>query len=270
MTTTLPIQTDLQLADGEIGSRAAAKWNACIVSRRHPFKETANEDAYGIVQVNDDTSIFAIADGCGGMRGGELASKLAIEILMNSIEAWKGQPSRMRAAILDGIEQANEEIRQLRMGAACTIAVIEYQFGQVRPYHVGDSRIIVMGGRGRVRYQSICHSPIGFAVESGMLEADEAMHHENRHLVSNVVGCENMRIEIGPTLRLGVRDTVVLATDGLFDNVQLDGIVSTMRKGKLIQSTSDLIRFASERMNGMADEPCKPDDMTMIAFRASK
>lgn len=53
----------------------------------------------------------------------------------------------------------------LNIGAATTIAIIEYHAGTVRPYHVGDSMILVTGLRGRVHYQSVSHSPVGFAME---------------------------------------------------------------------------------------------------------
>ncbi|MEQ1824482.1 MAG: protein phosphatase 2C domain-containing protein [Pirellula sp.] len=244
-----------------------AAWNACAYSRRCPFKDTANEDAVGIFRVDEETAVFAVADGCGGMRGGEQASNMALQILGDSIERHDSSPDRMRVAILDGIEQANQAVQDLRIGAACTIAVVEFHRGVIRPYHVGDSMILVTGNRGCVRYQSVSHSPVGFAVESGMLCADEAMHHENRHIVSNVVGDPRMRIEIGPTITLSRRDTVLIASDGLFDNLNVHEVVEHIRKGKLATSVASMTDVAYERMLGIVGEPCKPDDLSVIAIR---
>lgn len=258
------LQEDLS----DVVEHSDVAWTACTYSRKSPNKETPNEDAVGIFRVDESTAVFAVADGCGGMRGGEQASNIAMQILGESIEKYDGASNRLRAAILDGIENANAAIQELRIGAACTIAVVEYHCGLIRAYHVGDSMILATGNRGRIRYQSICHSPVGFAVESGMLCANEAMHHEDRHLVSNVVGDPRMRIEIGPVIALSPRDTVVIASDGLFDNVSIDEVVDQVRKGKLTQSTSSLVDLACERMQGIQNAPCKPDDLSVITFRA--
>jgi len=246
-----------------------ALWEACAYSRRSPFKESFNEDAVGIIRVDDETAVFAISDGCGGMRGGEQASSIALQVLADSIERNESGPDRLRVAILDGIEQANIAVQDLRIGAACTIAVVEYHRGTIRPYHVGDSMILVTGVRGRIRYQSVSHSPVGFAVESGMLAADDAMHHEDRHLVSNVVGDARMRIEIGPSLTLSPRDTVVIASDGLFDNLSILEVVDGLRKGKLPLAVGTVTELAYQRMLGIRDQPCKPDDLSVIAIRPS-
>ena len=246
-----------------------AQWEACAYSRRSPFKESFNEDSVGIIRVDDQTAVFAIADGCGGMRGGEQASNIALQVLADSIERNESGPDRLRVAILDGIEKANLAVQELRIGAACTIAVVEYHRGTIRPYHVGDSMILVTGIRGRIRYQSVSHSPVGFAVESGMLAADEAMHHEDRHLVSNVVGDARMRIEIGPALTLAQRDTVVIASDGLFDNLSVLEVVGGLRKGKLPLGVDAVTELAYQRMLGIKDQPCKPDDLSIVAIRPS-
>ncbi len=251
----------------DILSQKDVLWEACSFSRRSPFKETCNEDAVGIIHVDDETAVFAIADGCGGMRGGEQASEIALQVLFDSIERNESGPERMRVAILDGIEQANIAVQDLKIGAACTIAVVEYHRGTIRPYHVGDSMILVTGNRGRIRYQSVCHSPVGFAVESGMLAADDAMHHEDRHIVSNVVGDSRMRIEIGPAVKLSRRDTVVIASDGLFDNLAIEEVVNGIRKGKIADAIGLVTNLAHQRMLGIEGQPCKPDDLSVIGIR---
>ena len=251
----------------DILSQKDILWEACSFSRRSPFKETYNEDAVGIIHVDDETAVFAIADGCGGMRGGEQASEIALQVLFDSIERNESGPERMRVAILDGIERANIAIQDLKIGAACTIAVVEYHRGTIRPYHVGDSMILVTGNRGRIRYQSVCHSPVGFAVESGMLAADDAMHHEDRHIVSNVVGDSRMRIEIGPAVKLSRRDTVVIASDGLFDNLAIEEVVNGIRKGKIADAIALVTDLAHQRMLGIEGQPCKPDDLSVIGIR---
>jgi serine/threonine protein phosphatase PrpC len=101
-----------------------------------------------------------------------------------------------------------------------------------------------------------------------MLAADEAMHHEDRHLVSNVVGDARMRIEIGPAITLSQRDTVIIASDGLFDNLSIDEVIGGMRKGKLTTAMSSVSELAYQRMLGIKDQPCKPDDLSIVAVRS--
>ena len=136
-----------------------------------------------------------------------------------------GEPIDLRAAILNGIEAANQAVRDLGTGAATTLALVEIQDRTIRTYHVGDSEILVTGQRGKVKLQTIPHSPIGYAVEAGLMEEEEAIHHEARHVISNVIGSDQMRIEMGPPTELAPRDTLLLASDGLFDNLFPDEIV---------------------------------------------
>jgi serine/threonine protein phosphatase PrpC len=175
-----------------------------------------------------------------------------------------------RGAILDGIEAANRAIRELGTGAATTLALVEIQGRVIRPYHVGDSVILLTGQRGKIKLQTISHSPIGYAVEAGLMNEEEAIHHEARHVISNVIGSDEMRIEIGPAIEMADRDTMVLASDGLLDNLLPDEIVEFVRSGPLDEGVGAMIAEAEQRMAGQDEAgPSKPDDLTVIAYRPS-
>jgi len=243
---------------------------AVVYSSRCPGKESSNEDAAAIYPVHKNASVLAVADGLGGLRAGEQASGLTLLALRNTINRAGNDTENLRSAILDGIENANRNIRQWSIGSASTLAVVEIQGNTVRPYHAGDSMILVCGGRGKVKLQTVPHSPVGFALEAGILDEDEAMHHKDRHLVSNVIGTPQMRIEIGSTLNFKPRDTLLLASDGLFDNLHIDEIVDTIRKGPLLKSVGELINETKTRMTRrQAGLPSKPDDLTVLAYRPS-
>ncbi|HUG92855.1 MAG TPA: protein phosphatase 2C domain-containing protein [Planctomycetaceae bacterium] len=241
---------------------------AAVHSSRCPGKPTPNEDAFAVVPFGGSAAVLIVADGLGGGRGGELASAVTVQALeLSLIEAVQnGQP--LRTAILDGIESANRRVRELALGAASTLAIVEVQDGTARPYHVGDSTILIVGQRGKVKVQTVPHSPVGYAVESGLLDAADAMHHEDRHVVSNVVGSDDMRIEIGSALSLSPRDTIVLASDGLSDNLHVEEIVELARKGPLPECVRLLASAARDRMQlAVPGRPSKPDDLTIVAFR---
>ena len=239
-----------------------------VYSRRCPTKETVNEDAAAIIPVGDHSFVMVVADGVGGYRGGEEASNLTLQQLAETIASECQDPALLRISILDGIERANSAILAQNSKACTTLAAIEFNAGEIRPYHVGDYMILVCGQRNRVHYQTVSHSPVGFAVESGMLSEDDALQHDKRNLVSNVVGDEQMRIELGPPMKLARRDTVLIASDGLFDNLRVDEIVSTICSGSLTKSVEQLVKQARNRMtNPTSDVPSKPDDLTICALR---
>ncbi len=104
-----------------------------------------------------------------------------------------------------------------------------------------------------------------------MIDESEAMQHEEKHLVSNCIGCPNMRVEIGPNINLATRDTLILASDGLSDNLYDNEIIESSRKGPLKTVAKRLIREAREHMEHPRDDRmCHPDDLSFIIFRPVK
>jgi serine/threonine protein phosphatase PrpC len=254
----------------EVASFEIAGGTAAAFTTPSPGKSTPNEDAAGFFSVGKNHGVLAVADGLGGHAVGERASREAIEILWQTLdeaaEISTGDP--FRSAILNGIEAANRAVKELGGGAATTLALVEIQDRTVRTYHVGDSTILLAGQRGKLKLQTIAHSPIGYAVESGLIDEEAAIHHEERHVISNVIGSDQMRIEIGPTIEMAARDTLVLASDGLLDNLLPQEIVDRVRTGPLAEAVDSLVQLARHRMHNEANAmPSKPDDLTVIAFR---
>lgn len=240
--------------------------NAIVLCRRCPHKADPNDDSAAVVQTNSGAVVLIVADGVGGSPAGHKASAVAVESVSKSVAAAESMAD-LRPAILDGIEQANREILDWGIGAATTLAVVEIQDRTARAYQVGDSTTLVIGQRGAIKFKSTPHSPVGYAVESGLLDESDAMHHDERHLVSNLVGSRSMRIEIGPSQPLAVRDTVIVASDGLSDNLHLQEIVDLGRRGKLADRIDALAALATNRMTGTESaQPGKPDDLTVLAY----
>jgi serine/threonine protein phosphatase PrpC len=242
---------------------------AVVVCLKSPAREGANEDAALLIPLTEGRTVLAVADGMGSGPAGERASATAIDALNECMEAPLPADTTLRSAILNGFEAANERVRGLGGGSATTLAVVEVDGGSIRPYHAGDSMILVVGQRGRIRLQTLPHSPTGYAVEAGLLDEEDAIHHEDRHLVSNMVGDAEMRIEIGPVLPLQARDTVVIGSDGLFDNLLVEEIVEHVRKGRLPEAAQRMAVQCMERMlTPGPGEPSKADDLTFVLYRA--
>jgi len=101
-----------------------------------------------------------------------------------------------------------------------------------------------------------------------LLDEIEAVHHEERNLVSNVLGTSEMRIDIGPAIELAPRDTLLLASDGLPDNLYMEEIVARVKAGPLWAAADTLIRDCRARMeNPLQGRPSHPDDLSFILYR---
>ncbi len=236
-------------------------------THRAPNKETVNEDSMGLVELDSGSCVLIVADGLGGQPAGATASEIAVQTLSRSLQRTDATP---RETILQGFDRANHQIIENGSGSATTLAVVEIRNNQLRPYHVGDSMIVVTGQRGKQKLFTVSHSPVGYAVEAGLLNEEEAITHAERHLISNVVGADDMNISMGSLINLAPRDTLLLASDGLFDNLYYEEIIAIIRKGTLPAAAARLVELAHQRMAGKdPDQPCHPDDLSFILYRSS-
>ena len=233
-----------------------------------PGKETPNEDAIAAIPYGPDAAVLVIADGAGGLPAGRRASYLAVHSLEESLNTAMGETMLLRTAILNGIEAANEAVLALANGSATTMTVMTIEGLHARTYQVGDSKAMIVGQRGRIKLQTMAHSPTGFAVQAGFLDRRDALHHEERHLVSNFIGTTDMHIDMGIEVKLKPRDTVLLASDGLTDNVHVHEITEIIRKGSLSVAIESISNLARHRMSVESKhQPSKPDDLSVLLFR---
>jgi serine/threonine protein phosphatase PrpC len=253
-----PDQVEIDVAGG----------SAFALTIRDPEKETENEDTVAIIPYGPGGCVLVVADGAGGLPAGKRASLTAVTTLAASLQSAMDRTLLLRTAILNGIEAANEAVLAIGNGSATTMTVITIEGLVARSYQIGDSEALVVGQRGAIRLQTTAHSPTGFAVEAGFLDQREALHHEERHLVSNFLGTSDMRIDVGAGVELRSRDTVLVASDGLTDNVHLDETIEMIRKGGLADSGSAVAALARKRMTHKGSgQPSKPDDLSLILFR---
>jgi len=251
-------------------AHALGAGRACVFSARCPTREqTPNQDAAAVVGIDRRRSLLIVADGMGGGRVGDQASRIAVQSLVTAADDLPpaGDTTAL-GPLVAAIETAHRQISEMGVGAATTVALVLIDGRTARPCHVGDSAVLVTGQRGKLKYRTTAHSPVGFAEAAGMIDADEAMHHDDRHLVSNMMGLSDMSIELGPRVDLAACDTVILGTDGLFDNLTVDEIVERSRRGPLDKAAQRLAADASARMTQSDPQlPGKPDDLTFILFR---
>lgn len=238
---------------------------AVCFSTRSPVKTTPNEDSLAIVSVDKDTTVLIVADGLGGMAAGEKASKLLITSIIDSLGA---DSVSVRESILNGIDKANKELVETNVDTGTTVSIAEIKGNTLRTYHAGDSLILLSSGHTKPKYLAMSHSPISYAVACGVIDAEKAMCHPERNLISNYVGCVDMHINIGPTLELSKFDSLILSSDAVSDNLYDDEICKHISKESLFEGTSDLIEDCKKNMKEPCpDRVCHPDDFTLITYR---
>jgi PPM family protein phosphatase len=98
------------------------------------------------------------------------------------------------------------------------------------------------------------------------------MVHADRSVISNMVGSDDMRVDIGPPVALALRDTLVVASDGLSDNMYAAEIVEAVRAGPLTPAAERLVTLCEQRMAQPAGgehvgAPGHPDDLTFVLLR---
>jgi serine/threonine protein phosphatase PrpC len=243
-------------------------------SQRCPTRTTApNEDSACFVQVASKAGVLAVADGVGGAAAGNRASHCIAEHLTaacsNALLTDKHDRRGLRAEILDAIEAGNQEILKWGIGAGSTLTAVEFIDGWIRAYHVGDSGAMLISNRGKIKFATVGHAPIAQALEIGLIDEQEALTHEDRNLITNCLGSDTMKIEIGPSIQMAARDTLLIASDGLLDNLTAEEIAQLVRKGEIAIQTQRLAEMALERMANDDHEsnPSKPDDLTLLCFR---
>jgi serine/threonine protein phosphatase PrpC len=94
------------------------------------------------------------------------------------------------------------------------------------------------------------------------------MEHEERHLVSNIVGSQSTHFEVGSPRTMAQRDTLLLASDGVFDNFLEEEIAQFTQQGSIRDVCETLVTTAQERMQApSSSSPSKPDDIALMLFR---
>ncbi len=226
----------------------------------------AGEDAAAVLDCGPEALVLAVADGMGGQRGGARASKVAVESLADRV----ADRVPRSADVLEAYDEAQSRTKGRRGAGATTMVVALITAKGLRLFNVGDSEGMVLNTRGRVKTRTTAQSPVGYLAAAGALTPDEALLHEYRHLLSSAIGIDAMRIEVCPQVAVAKSDTLVMGSDGLFDNVFEREVLELIR-GRNLDKCGDALRtLVAKRMRPGAGPPSKTDDMSFMLFRPAK
>jgi PPM family protein phosphatase len=219
----------------------------------------SNEDSYLI-----RSPLFVVADGMGGAKAGEIASRMAAEAFAEvdlvRTPAADALKTTIRTANARILERSRSDPEASGMGTTVTAAIMEQ--GTIVFAHVGDSRAYLLRDGGLQRL-SDDHSLVGELVRKGQLSESEAEHHPQRSVITRALGTDDA-LEIDTfTVQAHDGDVVLLCSDGLNTMVPEAQIATLLAASEPAATIArNLVRAA---LAGGGE-----DNVTAVVFRIGK
>jgi protein phosphatase len=218
--------------------------------------------------------LFLVADGMGGHQGGEYASALAVlairQFTLNTLrwffESNKQEAQRVLAAFQTALGQADVRVREkaavheeLR-GMGTTVTMAYHLDAQLCVVHVGDSRAYLYRAE-ELHQLTRDHTLVADMVRSGAIQEEDAAHHRLRHVITNVVGGDEVGVKVeAHALEVHAGDRLLLCSDGLTEMVTDDAITATLRAEPDPES-------ACQQLVAQANEAGGRDNVTVVIVR---
>ncbi|MBN1550294.1 Stp1/IreP family PP2C-type Ser/Thr phosphatase [bacterium] len=221
-------------------------------------KRSVNEDNYRICP---KLKLFLVADGMGGHIAGEIASRLAVDIVAEAIQHELAQTENNDYRDLHPgqllektVQLANRKIletaskrRELEgMGTTIVAAIIRGRTLHIAS--VGDSRVYRIRDK-EGQLLTFDHSWVNMQVRLGNMTVEEARYHPMRNVITRALGTQR-QVEVDIMAHLiRQNDTILLCTDGLSNVVQIDEIaqIVTLSGDDIEKATEGLIQLANDR-----------------------
>jgi PPM family protein phosphatase len=218
--------------------------------------------------VNEDDLVvsppfFAVADGMGGAKAGEVASAIAAGTFEG--EADSGEPAEAQLARI--LREANRRIYELAvkdeshrgMGTTLTAAMVHGD--EISFAHVGDSRAYVLR-RGELEQLTSDHSLVAELEHSGQISSEAAENHPQRSIITRALGPEP-EVEVDTYTVAGREgDLFLICSDGLTSMISDEEVASILR-------SSESLDDAAERLVRAANQSGGKDNITVVLFRLS-
>jgi protein phosphatase len=245
-----------------------------------------NEDAFAVADLSTEATpsevdafthpagprgtLFMVADGMGGAAAGEIASAMAVEVVVGEVRSnWNvsenSDPDTFVRTLKQATKTANEHINTFAAahpeyrGMGTTATVAGFLGDTLYLAQVGDSRAYLVR-EGSAQQITKDQSLMQKLIEAGELTEEEAAQSERRNIILQALGPEpSIKVDLTHQhVRRG--DTLVLCSDGLSGQVTKDEI------GVIVTEAPDLTE-ASKRLIDRANESGGPDNITVIVAR---
>ena len=214
-----------------------------------------NQDSYYISDKDDKIKLYIVADGMGGYKGGEIASKLAIEssknYIINNFDQIKKERDQIIELIKNAIEYANmvvyeksKEVPEL-VGMGTTVDVCLIYSNRIYIGHIGDSRVYRLR-KDFFRKLTVDDSYVEQLVKEGNITKEEAYNHPKKNMLTKALGCTAF---VEPTVLVKgfmKGDILLMCTDGLTNMLKEDKICEIIKQNSE-QASKELVKKANEQ-----------------------
>jgi protein phosphatase len=207
-----------------------------------------NEDYAGFYE-DYNYKLYVVADGMGGHNAGEVASKLAVESVINYIRGENSLDNALEKAVL----YANDKIYELSMkdkkygGMGTTLTACLIRENVIDIANVGDSGCFGIN-KDKIIKLTKDHSLVQELIDSGSLTEEEGRNHPKKNIITRALGTDkNLEVDIF-RIKTGQYNKFLLCSDGLTNEVSKDEILKiVVNSDDLNQASSNLVSLANER-----------------------
>lgn len=178
----------------------------------------------------DAGSLFAVCDGVGGAQKGEVASWTAVSGMKELQKNLAG--SDMDGAVQAWTHNTNLNVDAATHGGGCTLAMVYFRGGKAFVGHIGDSRVYRLHD-GKLERVTHDHSKVQMLMDAGIITADEALVHPQRHMIIRSFGMSEddgpCLCELNAPIPLIAGDRFLICSDGVTDMIPEDRLEDLMR-----------------------------------------
>ena len=216
----------------------------------------SNEDRFF-----DASPVFAVADGMGGARAGEVASRIAVETFDEALDP-AADPEAQLAAVARAANRRIWELAQsdeAHAGMGTTLTSVMVGEREVAIGHVGDSRLYRLRD-GELDRLTTDHSLVEEWVRAGKLSPEAAEHHPQKSIITRALGPER-EVEVDTfTCPSRDGDVYLLCSDGLTGMVSEDQVADILRASGSLEKAARTLIDAANHAGGR-------DNITVVLFR---
>ena len=251
------------------------KVNASFVTDKGPVREK-NEDYYC---VDEELGLFAVADGIGGHMAGEVASRMAIEVIRDFIlnesdyQTYKSKDfcdeySEESNLAAEAVRRANKAIHETSknnssyrgMGTTLTAALIRGD--RLNIAHVGDSRAYLVR-TSCIEQITNDHSLVAEQVKSGLISEEEAKNSKIKNVITRSLG-NFPEVEVDmEEITIADGDIIILCSDGITSVISDEDILACA------SASSDTATLCKTLVSKATKAGCT-DNMTVVALHIHK
>lgn len=219
-----------------------------------------NEDQASAVVNSKGHILLVVCDGMGGQNKGELASSIAVSHLIddfkstshfifNSFSVIWFLNRKIRA--INSYINKESRTNPLYRGMGTTLTAMVIYHNKIITAQVGDSRAYQINAQDKLEQITTDQTYVGYLYRTGQITKEEMATHPRRHMLTNALGTYPS-VEIDITTRPYYNQTILLCTDGVYNNVNDPGIEAVLKGGDSCEEKINQI-IAVGNSNGGSD-----------------